>query len=44
MLNLKAYGSVSNISKLEHTIADKDSMKALQKFIQIEMKEHDHGE
>jgi hypothetical protein len=29
MLNLKAYGSVSNTSKPEHTIADKGSTKAL---------------
>jgi hypothetical protein len=44
MFNLKAYGSVSNTSKPKHTIADKGSMKALHRFIQIEMKEHDHGE
>jgi hypothetical protein len=44
MLNLKAYGSMSNTSKPTHTIADKGSMKALQRFIQIEMKEHDRGE
>ena len=25
----------------EHTIANKGSMKALQRFIQLEMKEHD---
>ena len=31
-------------SKPKHTIANKGSMKALQGFIQIEMKEHDHGE
>jgi hypothetical protein len=43
-LNLKVYGSVSNTSKPKHTILDKDSMKALQRFTQIEMKEHDHGE
>ena len=35
---------MSNTSKPKHTIADKGSMKALQRFIQIEMKEHDHGE
>ena len=29
---------------LEHTIVKKGSMKALQRFIQIEMKEHDHGD
>jgi hypothetical protein len=43
MLNLKAYGTVSNTFKPKHTIADKGSMKALQRFIQIEIKEHDHG-
>ena len=35
---------MSCTSKPKHTIADKDSMKALQRFIQIEMKEHDHDE
>jgi hypothetical protein len=44
MLNLKAYRSVSNIFKPKHTIVDKGSMKALQRFTQIDMKEHDHGE
>ena len=29
---------------LKHTIVNKGSMKALQRSIQIEMKEHDHGE
>ena len=43
-LNLKANGSMYNTSKPKHTIADKGSMKALQIFIQIQMKEHDHGE
>ena len=28
-------------SNLEHTIVNKGSMKALQRFIQFEMKEHD---
>ena len=28
---------------LKHIIANKCSMKALYRFIQIEMKEHDHG-
>ena len=28
----------------KHTIANKASMKALWRFIQIEMKEHDRGE
>jgi hypothetical protein len=31
-------------SKPKHTMADKSSMKAFQRFTQIEMKEHDHGE
>jgi hypothetical protein len=29
---------------LKHTMANKDSMKAFQRFIQTEMNEHDHGE
>jgi hypothetical protein len=32
------------LQNLNHTIANKGSMKALQRFIRIEMKEHDHGE
>ena len=35
---------MSSTSKPKHTIVDKGKMKALQRFIQIEMKEHDHGE
>ena len=31
-------------SKPKHTIANKGSMKALQGFIQTEMKKHDQGE
>ena len=38
MLNLK---DVWTYSKLEHTIVNKGSMKALQRFIQLEVKEHD---
>ena len=30
-----------HIPNLKHTIVNKDSMKALQRFIQLEMKEHD---
>ena len=33
-----------NTSKPKHTMADKSRMKAFQRFTQIEMKEHDHGE
>ena len=33
-----------HIPNLEHTLVNKGSMKALQRFTQIEMKEHDHGE
>jgi hypothetical protein len=29
---------------LKHTIANKGSMKAFKRFIQIEMNEHGHGE
>ena len=32
------------LQNLKHTIANKGSMKALLRFIQIEMKTHDHGE
>ena len=35
---------MSSTFKPKHTIVDKGSMKPLQRFIQIEMKEHDHGE
>ena len=38
MPNLKMY---ENTSKSMHTIVNKGSMKVLQKFIQLEMKEHD---
>jgi hypothetical protein len=41
MLNLKG---VWRYSKPKHTIANKGSMKPLQRFIQIKMKEHNHGE
>ena len=41
MLNLKG---IRRYSKPKHTIADKGSMKVLQRFTQIEMKEHDHDE
>jgi hypothetical protein len=44
MLNLKAFGNMASTSKPKHTIVDKGSMKALQRFTQIEMKEYDHGE
>ena len=32
------------LQNLKHTIANKRSMKVLQRFIQIEMKKNDHGE
>ena len=35
---------MSGTSKPKHTMVDKGNMKALQRFIQIKMKEHDHGE
>ena len=41
MLNLKG---VWRYSKPKHTIAGKGSMKVLQRFTQMKMKEHDHGE
>ena len=44
MLNLNAYGSMCSTSKPKITMADKGSIKALQRFIQIEIKEHDHSE
>ena len=44
MLNLKANGSMYSTSKPKHTMADKSSMKAFQRYTQIEIKEHDHGE
>ena len=44
MLNLNAFGSMQSTSKPKHTMADKGSMKALQRFTQMEKKEHDHGE
>jgi hypothetical protein len=31
-------------SKPKHTMSGKSSMKVFQRFTQIEMKEHDHGE
>ena len=33
-----------NTSKPKHTMEEKSSMKAFQRFTQIEMKGHDHGE
>jgi hypothetical protein len=39
MLNLKVFGSIASTSKPKHTIADKGSMKTLQRFTQMEMKE-----
>jgi hypothetical protein len=41
MLNLKANGSMCSTPKPKLTIVDKGSIKALQRFIQVEMKEHD---
>ena len=38
MLNFKMYEHIPN---LEHTIVNNGSMKALQRFIQLKMKEHD---
>jgi hypothetical protein len=35
------YGMYEQAPNLEHTIVNKGSMKALQRFIQVEMKEHD---
>ena len=35
---------MSSTSKPKHTIANKGRMKALQRFTQIEMKEHDQGD
>jgi hypothetical protein len=41
MLNLNASGSMCSTSKPKLTMADKGNMKALYRFIQLEMKEHD---
>ena len=41
MPNSKGYENTPN---LKDTIVNKGNMKALQRFIQIEIKEHNHGE
>ena len=44
MLNLKANGSMSSTFKPKLTMGNKGSLKALWRFTQMEIKEHDHGE